>query len=90
LVRRLSAKDAAAPARPDAFDLRLQTAASAWKLTGREQDVLRWLVMGDANKEIAVKLACHEGTVERHVTSLLVKARCDGRSRLVAHFWTRL
>jgi DNA-binding CsgD family transcriptional regulator len=67
---------------------RLRTAATRWGATKRELDVLGRLVVGDANKEIAVKLRLHEGSVERHVTSLLRKARCDGRSRLVARFWT--
>jgi DNA-binding NarL/FixJ family response regulator len=69
-------------------DARLRTAAVRWGVTRREFDVLRGVVRGDSNKEIALRLALHEGSVERHVTSLLRKARCDGRSRLVARFWT--
>jgi DNA-binding CsgD family transcriptional regulator len=67
---------------------RLRAAAARWGATKRELEVLGRLVVGDANKEIAVKLQLHEGSVERHVTSLLRKAGCDGRSRLVARFWT--
>ena len=69
---------------------RLVEAVRRWRVTPREREVLRFVVGGDANKEIATKLGCHEGTVERHVTSLLRKARCDSRSRLVARFWTQL
>jgi DNA-binding CsgD family transcriptional regulator len=69
---------------------RLLEAVRRWSFTPREREVLRWLVAGDSNKEIALRLGCHEGSVERHVTSLLRKAKCDGRSRLVAWFWTRL
>ncbi|HEV3192612.1 MAG TPA: LuxR C-terminal-related transcriptional regulator [Polyangiaceae bacterium] len=46
------------------------------------------LPQGDANKEIAVKLGCSEVSVERHVTSLMRKARCDRRARLIVRFWT--
>jgi DNA-binding CsgD family transcriptional regulator len=66
---------------------RLSVVAGSWGITAREMEVLRWLVSGDANKEIALKLRIHEGSVERHVTSLLRKARCDSRGRLVARFW---
>jgi DNA-binding CsgD family transcriptional regulator len=76
--------------RPDESEnaARLRAAATRWGTTKRELEVLGRLVVGDANKEIATKLRLHEGSVERHVTSLLRKARCDGRSRLVARFWT--
>ncbi len=72
------------------LEARLAEAKRQWGVTAREAAVLRLVVGGDANKEIALKLACHEGTVERHLTSLLRKARCDSRSRLIAHFWTQL
>jgi DNA-binding CsgD family transcriptional regulator len=70
------------------LESRLALARAQWKLTARELDVLRLLVMGESNKEIAAHLGCHEGNVERHVTSLLRKAHCDSRSRVVAKFWT--
>lgn len=70
-----------------AREARLLAAAAQWSLTGREIDVLRLLVEGDSNKEIALKLSCAEVTVERHVTSILRKGRCDGRCRLVSRFW---
>jgi DNA-binding CsgD family transcriptional regulator len=68
---------------------RLRAASSRWKLTPRETQVLRWVAHGDANKEIAIRLGCHEGSVERHVTALLRKTGLDSRSRLVAGFWTQ-
>ena len=70
------------------FEQRLGRLRGQWGLTPREMDVLRWLAWGDSNKEIAVRLGCHDGTVERHVTSLLRKSRCDSRSRMVSRFWT--
>ena len=75
----------------DAHDmaaLRLGEVGQRWRITRREAEVLARVVAGDANKEIALKLGVHEGSVERHVTSLLRKALCDSRSRLVARFWT--
>ena len=72
------------------FEARIQQAAMVWKVTAREREVLRRVVRGDSNKEIALQLQCHEGSVERHVTSLLRKSRCDSRSRLVASFWATL
>jgi DNA-binding CsgD family transcriptional regulator len=71
-----------------AFEHRLAQIARLWGATRRESDVVRWLSLGDSNKEIALRLKCHESSVERHVTSLLRKARCDSRSRMVARFWT--
>lgn len=72
---------------PTDLETRLLGAAARWRATRREVDVLRRLVLGDANKEIAARLSIHEGSVERHTTSLLRKAGCDSRTRLVARFW---
>jgi DNA-binding CsgD family transcriptional regulator len=72
------------------FEARIQQATVAWRVTAREREVLRRVVRGDSNKEIALQLQCHEGSVERHVTSLLRKSRSDSRSRLVSRFWTMI
>jgi DNA-binding NarL/FixJ family response regulator len=66
---------------------RLTTAAGRWQLTAKQAQVLGWLVRGAANKTIAAALGCVEGTVELHVTALLVKAEAGTRSSLVAKFW---
>ena len=71
----------------DALSQRLLVASRLWCTTAAELSVLRWLVTGDANKEIALKLRRSEVSIERHVTSLLRKAKCDGRARLVAAFF---
>jgi two-component system nitrate/nitrite response regulator NarL len=42
-------------------------------LTRRERDVLRLLVDGHSNKEIAERLGIREQTVEDHVSTLLKK-----------------
>ncbi len=69
---------------------RVREARKRWGATARELAVLRLVAGGDSNKEIALKLDIHEGTVERHLTSLLRKAKCDSRSRLIARFWTNI
>jgi len=76
--------------RANEIEARLRVAQQRWGVTGREGDVLRSVVVGDANKEVALKLQLHESSVERHLTALLRKARCDSRSRLIAVFWTCL
>jgi DNA-binding CsgD family transcriptional regulator/PAS domain-containing protein len=70
-----------------ALDVHLARLAVAWALTPREIDVLRRLVRGDSNKEIAAGLSRAEVTIERQLTALLRKSRCDSRARLVAHVW---
>jgi DNA-binding NarL/FixJ family response regulator len=52
--------------------------------------VLRCLIRGAANKEIAHELACVEGTVELRVTALLSKAAVETRGQLIAKFWLQL
>jgi DNA-binding NarL/FixJ family response regulator len=49
-------------------------------LTRRERDVLRLLVEGDSNREIAERLGIREQTVKDHVSALLKKF--DARSRV--------
>jgi len=70
------------------LELRLQRVAVAWSLTPRHLDVLRRLVLGEANKAIAERLGLSVATVEVHVSAILKKARVDGRAELVARFWT--
>lgn len=65
----------------------LASARTRWNLSARECQVIAHLAEGDANKEIAAKLSCALRTVEAHVTSILQKARCDSRAKVVAHFW---
>lgn len=49
-------------------------------LTPREQEVLRLLAEGEANKEIAVQLHISVATVERHITNLYRKLDARGRA----------
>lgn len=69
---------------------RLASAAERWTLTGRQLDVLRALVEGLSNQEIAERLECTARTVEVHVTGLLDKAGSASRLQVVAAFWSDL
>ena len=53
------------------------------KVTRREEEVLRGILRGFANKEIASNLNLSERTVKFHVSSLLTKFRVRGRMELV-------
>ena len=53
------------------------------KVTRREEEVLRGILRGFANKEIAGDLNLSERTVKFHVSSLLSKFRVRGRMELV-------
>lgn len=61
---------------------RTPSRASREPLTGREQEVLRLVAEGLANKEIARALDITPATVERHITNLY--AKIDVRSRTEA------
>jgi DNA-binding CsgD family transcriptional regulator len=62
----------------------LVEAASAWNLTSRQTKVLRLLLLGQSNKEIAAELNRTEAAVEFHVTSLLRRSGASRRGELVA------
>jgi DNA-binding NarL/FixJ family response regulator len=55
-------------------------------LTVREQEVLRCLLLGLSNKEIARRLEISVGTVKFHITHLLKKSGCESRADLIASF----
>src|SRR5215468_10507919 len=60
-----------------------QAVKSEVKVTRREEEVLRGILRGHANKEIAGDLNLSERTVKFHVSSLLSKFRVRGRMELV-------
>lgn len=56
---------------------------SDYSLTGREEDVLKVLLTGASNKEIARELEITERTVKAHVTSILHKTNTKDRLTLI-------
>jgi DNA-binding NarL/FixJ family response regulator len=67
----------------DPVQQRVLRAASAWKLTPRQREVLVAVVQGHSNVRIATELAVVERTVEAHVTAILDRARCMSRAELI-------
>jgi len=53
-------------------------------LTQREQDVLRLLVAGASNQEIATQLVISLATVKKHVSNLLGKLGVESRTQAIA------
>ncbi len=53
------------------------------QLSAREIEVLRLLVTGRRNREIASALEITEGTVKLHVSSILSKLGADDRTEAV-------
>ena len=52
-------------------------------LTGKEIEVLRLILVGNANKEIASRLAINEETVKSRVKSILIKLGANDRTHAV-------
>lgn len=69
--------DGRAPVAPPVPDV------DAGRLTAREQQVLRLVAEGSANKEIAAALGITLATVERHITNLYRKVGARGRADAV-------
>lgn len=57
-------------------------AAKSTEFTGRECDVLRELVRGSSNREIAAKLYLSDSTVKDHISSLMGKTGFKTRTEL--------
>lgn len=64
-----------------------RAAAARYRLTPREAEVLRRLLVGDSNKAIAAALGRTERTVEVHVGRVLDKLGADSRAQLIARLW---
>jgi two-component system NarL family response regulator len=65
---------------PPSVAARLAERVGSLDLTGREKDVLAWIVKGKSNKEIASALAISSGTVKGHVNRILGKLGVGGRT----------
>jgi LuxR family transcriptional regulator, transcriptional regulator of spore coat protein len=53
-------------------------------LTGRECEVLRFVAIGQSNKEMAKLLGIAPRTVERHIENLRNKIRARNRAHMIA------
>lgn len=68
----------------DDTDTILRIAIERWGPTVRQTEVLRHVLEGVSNKEVALRMGVSPRTVEVHVTALLDKANVDSRARLIA------
>jgi DNA-binding CsgD family transcriptional regulator len=55
------------------------------QLTARENDVLRWMVEGKRNAEIATILGISPRTVEKHVQAILANLQVENRATAIFH-----
>ena len=58
-----------------------------YKLSKREIEVMRLIVLGKNNQEIADELFLAVGTVKTHVHNILVKTNQKSREALILAFW---
>ena len=62
---------------------------NAYKLSNRETEVMRLVVLSKSNQEIADELFLAVGTVKTHIHNILVKTEQQNRTTLILHFWKR-
>ena len=68
---------------PSEVAARLADRVAGSQLSSREIEVLRLLVSGRRNREVAAALEITEGTVKLHVSSILAKLGADDRTEAV-------
>lgn len=68
-------------------DEQLPFFVKAHGLSNREGEVLRLVIMGKNNQEIAQELFLAVGTVKTHVHNILVKTDNKSREQLILNFW---
>jgi DNA-binding NarL/FixJ family response regulator len=54
------------------------------KLTGREIEIIRLIVQGKSNKQIAQELYISESTVKNHISNIMYKLSLKNRTELIA------
>jgi DNA-binding CsgD family transcriptional regulator len=69
------------------IDSSLEAFSRSHKLSGREQEVLRLVLVGKDNRTIAASLFLAISTVKVHVHSILQKTDCGNRQELIKEFW---
>jgi DNA-binding CsgD family transcriptional regulator len=67
-----------------ALEHRVARAAERWGLTSRQVEILERLALGDANKDIALRLACSLRTVEHHMSQIFAKSGQESRSGVIS------
>jgi two-component system, NarL family, response regulator len=68
---------------PTEISIRLAESVSRLELTARELEILRLIVKGKSNKEIATDLSVAEGTIKNHIGHLLCKLQVADRTQAV-------
>lgn len=63
-------------------------AASEWRLTTRQHEILSGVVEGRPNRAIATLFGIKERTVEAHITAIFVKAQVESRAALIGRVFT--
>jgi DNA-binding NarL/FixJ family response regulator len=63
---------------------RFQTPETPDTLSVREREVLQWLVRGESNKEIAVRLGVSDNTIKTHVSNIIDKLGVRSRTEAVS------
>ena len=66
----------------------MRQAHRTWGLSVRQARVLELVANGASNKDIAIKLACAEVTVENHITELFRRCGAKSRAGLVGRLLT--
>lgn len=75
------------PARASSLASRLERLTGRRYFTPRQAEVLRAVLQGFSNKEIAAQLSVSEKTVELHVSQIYRRAGVSGRLQLAAWFF---
>jgi len=70
-----------------AFEASIVDARTRWGLTPRHVSIVRLLVRGDSNKDIADKLGLSPGTIEVYLSEIFRRAKVESRLQLVAKLW---
>ena len=54
-------------------------------LTDGEQEIVRWVIQGMTNKEVAARLGISDKTVKTHLSNIFSKLKVNRRLQLTLH-----